>query len=413
VKRKQMKFVTGSFAGLTLGLGLSSGILAQQAPPAVAPRNSNREYLRGPSTKELIYVTLPGTLEGSPDANGNGIVVLDARNHYNFVKRIPSWDVPAARNPEQVAGVTASPELNMIYVAARGRLGAFDLSTEKKAWEGVYDGNCCERPQMAPDSSFMYVGSDLKDFWYVINPKTGELITKVVSPQSPNAHNLNLSHDGRHAFMSPNGKVMAVADTRTHKLVRTIAFPDNVRVFVLNHDSSLIYTNQNNLLGFLIVDVNTGKILHKVEVQGFGWPDNWNVTPRPRIPHACPSHGIALLDQERELWLVDGLNDLVHVFDNTLMPPVEVSNFKTHGGAYWITPSVDGKLAYLSSGDVVDVKTKEIVAQLKDEYGRVMHSEKLLDMVFQDGKLVQVSNQFANGFGPYQGAPVPSPRASR
>ncbi len=111
-----MKFVTASFAGLALGLVLSFGILAQQAPPAVAPRNSNPEYLRGPSTKELIYVTLPGTLEGSPDANGNGIVVLDARNHYNFVKRIPTWDVPAARNPEQVAGVTASPELNMIYV---------------------------------------------------------------------------------------------------------------------------------------------------------------------------------------------------------------------------------------------------------------------------------------------------------
>ena len=368
VKPKQMKFVPASFAGLALGLGLSFGIVAQQAPTAVAPRNSNREYLRGPSTKELIYVTLPGTMEGSPDANGNGIVVLDARNHYNFVKRIPTWDVPAARNPEQVAGVTASPELNMIYVAARGRLGAFDLSTEKKAWEGIYDGNCCERPQMAPDSSFMYVGSDLKDFWYVINPKTGDLITKVVSPQSPNAHNLNLSHDGRLAFMSPNGKVMAIADTSTHKLLRTITFPDNVRVFVLNHDSSLIYTNQNNLLGFLIVDANTGKILHKVEVQGFGWPDNWNVTPRPRIPHACPSHGIALLDQEREVWLVDGLSNLVHVFDNTRMPPVEVSNFKTHGGAYWITPSVDGKLAYLSSGDVVDVKTKEIVAQLKDEY---------------------------------------------
>ena len=98
------------------------------------------------------------------------------------------------------------------------------------------------------------------------------------------------------AFMSPNGKVMAIADTTTHKLIRTITFPDNVRVFVLNHDSSLIYTNQNNLLGFLIADANTGKILHKVEVQGFGWPDNWNVTPRPRIPHGCPSHGIALAE---------------------------------------------------------------------------------------------------------------------
>src|SRR3954470_24442232 len=132
VKLKQMKFVPVSFAGLALGLGLSLGIVGQQAPTAVAPRSSNRDYLRGPSTKELIYVTLPGTLEGSPDANGNGIVVLDAKNNYNFVKRIPTWNVPASRNPEQVSGVTASPVTQMIYVATRGRLGAWDLTTEKK-----------------------------------------------------------------------------------------------------------------------------------------------------------------------------------------------------------------------------------------------------------------------------------------
>src|SRR5215469_13879568 len=77
--------------------------------------------LRGPAEKELIYVTLPGTLEGSPDANGSGIVVLDARNNYNFVKRIPSWFYPASKNPEQIAGVTASPVTQMIYLAARGR----------------------------------------------------------------------------------------------------------------------------------------------------------------------------------------------------------------------------------------------------------------------------------------------------
>ena len=49
--------------------------------------------LRGPAQKELIYVTVPGSLERSPDQNGNGIVVLDAKNNYNFVKRIPVFDV--------------------------------------------------------------------------------------------------------------------------------------------------------------------------------------------------------------------------------------------------------------------------------------------------------------------------------
>jgi len=51
----------------------------------------------------------------------------------------------------------------------------------------------------------------------------------------------------------------------------------------------------------------------------------------------------------------------------------------------------------VSSGDVIDMKSRKIVGQMKDEYGRTMYSEKLLDMVFRDGKLTRVANQFGNG----------------
>jgi len=353
--------------------------------------------LKPPVQKELIYVTLPGTLEGAWDQNGSGIVVLDAANNFNFIKRIPTWDIPASGFPEQVAGVTASPVTQMIYVATRGRLAAWDVTTEKKVWENTFDGYCCERPQIAPDGSFMYVGSNLKDFWYVVNPKTGELMTVVHSPLSRDAHNLNLSIDGKIAFMAPNGKVMGIADTTTHQLIRTIAFPDNVRVFVLNHDSSLIYSNLNNLLGFVIADVKTGQIVQRVEVQGFGWPENWTAKTRPRVPHNCPSHGIALVNDEKEVWVDDGLNNCIHIFDNTQMPPKEIASIKTSAGPYWITVGIGGRLAYVSSGDVIDTKTRQIVGHLKDEYGRPMYSEKVLDMLFTNGKLTQVANQFGNG----------------
>ena len=364
-----------------------------------APRGDNDTYLHGPPDKELIYVAVPGTLEGAADRNGTGIVVLDARDNYNFVKRIQTWDVPASKNSEQVSGIAASPVTNMVYVATRGRLAAFDLGTEKKVWENAYDGKCCERPQVAPDGIFMYVGSDLKDFWYVVNPRTGALIGKAVSPLSPNAHNLNLSADGKLAFMSPNGKVMGIAETAKHTLVKTITFGDNIRPFVLNHDSSLIYANTNNLLGFEIADVKSGKIIQHVEVQGFGWPKNWQTSPRPRIPHGCPSHGIALTNDEKEVWIADGINNYIHIFDNTQMPPRQIASIKTTAGPYWITVGLDGKLAYISSGDVINMKTRKIVGSMKDEYGRPLHSEKLLDMLFANGKLVRVANQFGNGIG--------------
>ena len=400
-RRRVGGYVPWVLAGLA-GMLETSGPAQVAGSPAgteVREGSSSSGSLRGPTERELIYVTVPGTLEGSWDANGTGIVVLDARNNYNFIKRIPTWFVPASRNPEQVAGVTASPVTQMIYVATRGRLGAIDLNTEKMVWENAYDGQCCERPQISPDGSFMYVGSDLQDFWYVVNPKTGELITKVQSPLSPGAHNLNLSLDAKLAFMAPNGKVMGIADTRTHKLTKTIAFPDNIRVFVVSHDASLIYANNNNLLGFVIADVKTGQILHKIEVQGFGWPEKWNVTPRPRIPHGCPSHGIALTQDEKEVWLADGINNYIHIFDNTKMPPKQVDSIKTTAGPYWITIGIDGKLAYVSSGDIIDIKSRRIVGQMKDEYGRVIHSEKFLDMLFTSGKLTRVANQFGNGLG--------------
>jgi DNA-binding beta-propeller fold protein YncE len=229
---------------------------------------------------------------------------------------------------------------------------------------------------------------------------TGDLITKVRSPLSPGAHNLNLSPDGKTAFMSPNGKVMGIADTTTHTLTKTIAFPDNIRPFVLNHDATKIYSNVNNLLGFVIADVKTGEIEQKIEVTGFGWPEKWNITPRPRIPHGCPSHGIALTNDEREVWVADGINNYIHIFDNTKMPPRQIDSIKTSAGPYWITVGLDGKLAYVSSSDVIDMKSRKIIARMKDEYGRPMYSEKLLDMIFTNGKLTRVANQFGNGLTP-------------
>jgi len=52
----------------------------------------------------------------------------------------------------------------------------------------------------------------------------------------------------------------------------------------------------------------------------------------------------------------------------------------------------------MASGDVVDVKTHKIVGQLRDEYGRHMDSEKVLDLAFDlNGKMVRKVNEFSIG----------------
>ena len=37
-----------------------------------------------------------------------GISVFDIDNGYKFVKRIPTWNVPAGKEPENVKGIAAS-----------------------------------------------------------------------------------------------------------------------------------------------------------------------------------------------------------------------------------------------------------------------------------------------------------------
>jgi DNA-binding beta-propeller fold protein YncE len=96
-----------------------------------------------PRGRHLIYVAVPGSLERPGWLNGVGIVVLDADDNYRFVKRIPTWEYAGSMSPEQVSGMAASPVTNLIYVAARGRLGAIDMGTDKMVWSVTLDGKCC------------------------------------------------------------------------------------------------------------------------------------------------------------------------------------------------------------------------------------------------------------------------------
>jgi DNA-binding beta-propeller fold protein YncE len=152
----------------------------------------------------------------------------------------------------------------------------------------------------------------------------------------------------------------------------------------------------NNLLGFEVADVNAGKMIHRVEVAGFGWSN-----ARGPIPHGCPSHGIALSPDEKELWLADGVNGYLHIFDATVMPPKQKASVRTKldpaVGIGWVSFGLDGKYVYAATGDVFDPVTKKIVASLTDEYGRPVNSEKMVEIAYSKGKAVRVSNQFGVG----------------
>lgn len=365
--RRQFASVLASAAGLA-----ASGALAAESSA------------RG--TRKLLYVAAPG-VRNYLEYGGHGILVFNIENGHRFVKRIPSAGVDAQGKPINVKGVCACAVTQRIYVSTLRTLMAFDLVSEKLLWEKPYEGGC-DRMSIAPDGKFIYLPSLEKDHWHVVDAD-GAVLAKLV-PKS-GAHNTIVGLDGAHAYLAGlKSPLLRVTDTRTHTIAREVGpFSHSIRPFTVNGRQTLCYVNVNELLGFEIGDLKTGKMLHRVEVQGF--------QKGPVKRHGCPSHGVGLTPDEKEVWVVDAFNQRVHVFDNTVSPPKQVASLKVRDEPGWVTFSLDGRYAYPSTGDVIEVATRKTVTQLTDEKGGPVMSEKMVEIHFTDGKPVRNGDQFGLG----------------
>jgi hypothetical protein len=337
--------------------------------------------------RHLLYVAEPG-IRNYAEYGGVGILVYDIDQGYKWVKRIPTFPVAAGQAPENVKGVAASAATGLIYVSTPQRLAAFDLATEKPVWNRTYEGGC-DRMALSPDGRLLYVPSFEGPHWTVVDARTGDVVSTIVTQSG--AHNTIYGPDGRRAYLAGlKSPLLNVADTSTHKVARQVGpFGDVIRPFTVNGRESLVFVNVNNLLGFEVGDLQTGKMLHRVEVAGY--------EKGPVKRHGCPSHGVALTPDEKELWVADAANQSLHVFDATVMPPRQVASIRLRDQPGWITFSLDGRHAWPSTGEIVDTKTRRIVAALTDEEGRAVQSEKVVEIVFAGAKPVRTGDQFGIG----------------
>jgi DNA-binding beta-propeller fold protein YncE len=345
--------------------------------------------VRLPSAAEqhLLYVANPGT-RNYMEYGGVGISVFDIDKGYKFVRRIPTWDVPEGKEPENVKGIAASAKTGRVYVSSLNRMIAIDAVSGKRIWDKTYEGGC-DRMAISPDGKILYVPQLEGPSWHAVNAANGEVIATVETKSG--SHNTIYSADGAHVFMAGlKSPLLSIADTSTHKVVKTVGpFGNVIRPFTVNGSETLAFVNVNGLLGFEVGDMRTGQKLHRVEVEGY--------KQGPVKRHGCPSHGIALTPDEKELWLGDCANGAIHIFDSTVMPPKQVASIKARDCVGWVSFSMDGRVAYSSTGEVIDVATRKVVATLEDEKGRAVESEKLLDITIANGKVVHAGNQFGVG----------------
>lgn len=337
--------------------------------------------------QHLLYVATPG-IRDDPHSGGVGLAVFDIDHDFKFLRRIAVPALGDEANARATKGICASAVTGRLYLSTPRDLSCLDLRNDKVIWQKTYE-NGCDRMSMSPDGKTIYEPTLEGAYWHVIDAEDGREIAKINTGSG--SHNTVFSRDGRHVFLAGlHSPILSVADTSTNQVSGTVGpFSNSIRPFTVNGRSTRCYVCVNDLLGFEIGDITSGRKLCRVEVQGFA------VGPTAR--HGCPSHGIGLTPDEKEVWVADAHNRWVHIFDNTTMPPTQVASVELRGEPGWITFSIDGRFAIPSTGDIIDTKTRKVVADLKDEMGREAASEKLLEIDFKDGNVLRAGDQFGVG----------------
>jgi DNA-binding beta-propeller fold protein YncE len=348
--------------------------------------NHSEKKIKPAEIHKYLYVATPG-IRDYLGYGGHGILVFDINNNHKFVKRIKTVGFHRNGKPSNVKGIAVSIPLNSIYVSTLEALQRIDLTTEKVVWEKSFDGGC-DRMSISPDGKTMYLPSLEKNFWNVVDCETGNIIKKIEVVRR--AHNTIYGLSGNRIYMADIASpYLYVADSKTNTIINKVgAFENGIRPFTINGKETMVFVTVDSVLGFEVGDLKTGKKIAHIDVQG------WNKGPVRR--HGCPSHGIGLTPDEKEVWVSDGHNMRMHVF-SAVAPFQQKTTIVLSDMPGWITFSLDGKYAYPSTGDVIDVKTRKILTSLEDEEHNKVQSEKMVEVEFAGQKAVRAGDQFGIG----------------
>lgn len=367
-----------AIAGLPAGCQVKEGDLRADATPGAVDISPSAP----PSTKRYLYLCTPDGAQ-QKGRSGTGILIFDIDNGHKFVRRI---NIPVFK--EGLRGFMGNLKTHCVYYSTTNRrLGCFDLEQDKIIWERTYPAGC-DRSSITLDGKKIYVPTG---WWYsgedsgflVVNAENGDLLKRIYV--GPNAHNSIVSLDGKYVYLGTR-TMLTVFDTSDDRMIRQIKPVGELGVFpfTVNSRNRVAYVCLGRHVGFDVVNLETGKVLHRV------------LAGDKPIQHR--THGVALTPDETELWISDQKGRKLFIFDATKMPPepkghVDLS-VEGHG---WVCFSLDGRYAWCHTPDVFDAKTKKRVAVLRDETGKPVGSSKFIEVHFRDGKVVRMGNEFGLG----------------
>jgi hypothetical protein len=322
------------------------------------------------------------------------IYVYDMDHRGALVKHV---SVPTSAG---VRGTVASAVTGMLYISygrdrgSGGSMLKYNLMTDEVVWAKHYPFGI-DSMSISPDGNTIYMPTgELASggIWKVIDANSGKVRTSIDSG-GIGPHNTVVSPDGARVYMGPRyTNYLVVASTRTNRVIRRIGpvGGGGIRPFTINGAQNLAFITLSGFLGFQVGDISTGRILYTVPVQGF------RASGRGA---SAPSHGISLSPDEKEVYLVDSINNYVHVFDVTGLPelaPRQVADIRLLGAlshnespcAYdclkdgWLHHSRDGRYVFVGdSGDVIDTTIRKTVMTLP----ALANSRKEIEIDFEGG----------------------------
>jgi YVTN family beta-propeller protein len=312
-----------------------------------------------------------------------------------------------------VRGMVASPRDGMLYIAyggsggntGNGGLLKYNLLTNTVVGQRAYDFGI-DSPGITPDGKTIYLaGGEFSEsnLWYVIDTRTGNVMTSIAAGTGP--HNTVVSLNGRHVYMGARYTPYDyIANTETNTVIGTIGpLKSGGRPFTINGTETYAFTTQEGYLGFQVSNIRTGKVMYTVPVSGFD--NNGSML--------IPNHGISLSPDEKEIYLIDGVNNYVHVFDVTGLPnraPQQVANIKLSqpiagqsesscaydcGKEGWLLHSTSGRYVFVGdTGDVIDTTTRTIAAHIST----LQNSRKYLEIDWKDDHPIFTTNRYGLGY---------------
>jgi DNA-binding beta-propeller fold protein YncE len=376
---------------------LSSGTRVPVAADRLVAHDPHAASLFSGVTRHYEYVFPDGA-----------IYVYDIDHKHRLVQRVRLPGVTGVR------GVAASPRTHMLYISygafggpgTVGRLLAYNLLAGSVVYNRSYSRGI-DSMAIDPAGARIYMpdGEGSPDgVWSVIAARSGNVIGSINGGMSPHETIVGLS--GKRVYLGGrNWPYLEVASTATDRVFKRIGpLRAGVRPLTINGRETIAYTTATGSLGFQVSSVRTGRVLFTI---GFGprFPPNLATSP-----FSAPSHGISLTPNERQLWVLDGSNDYVHVFDVSRVPlrrPRRIADIRlSHPltGDGWVQVSRSGCFVYIGdSGDVLSAQSFRPVAYLPS----LNSTKESLEIDWRNGLSVGTSTR--TGLGYVTRGPNPPP----